>query len=175
MPSPVPQFQAIAGDITRLKVDAIVNAANASLLGGGGVDGAIHHAAGPALLEECRHLNGCHTGQAKITKGYNLPARHIIHTVGPIWHQHSPAEADTLLLNCYFNSLNICFKNGLQSIAFPAISTGIYGFPPARAVQLVVPQVITYCRDNPGLTRVIFCCFDRESKMLYDDALTRFL
>lgn len=171
----IPQFQAIKGDITRLKVDAIVNAANSSLLGGGGVDGAIHRAAGPDLLEECRHLNGCDTGGAKITKGYDLPARHVIHTVGPIWHQHSPKEADRLLLNCYFNSLNLCFKNGLQSIAFPAISTGVYGFPKTRAVQLVVPNVIKYCRDNPGLSGVIFCCFDNESKQLYDDALARFL
>ncbi|SCA56378.1 conserved hypothetical protein [Candidatus Terasakiella magnetica] len=159
------------GDITQLDVDCIVNAANSSLLGGGGVDGAIHLAGGPALLDECKSLGGCETGQAKITKGYHLKARHIIHTVGPIWHEHSPNEADQLLLSCYLNSLKLCLKKNLQTIAFPAISTGIYGFPPKRAAPLVVKNVRDFCRNHPELKEVIFCCFDIENKSLYEEAL----
>ncbi|WP_417831172.1 O-acetyl-ADP-ribose deacetylase [Terasakiella sp.] len=163
-------FSIQQGDITKFDVDVIVNAANETLLGGGGVDGAIHRAAGKGLLEECRRLNGCQTGEAKLTGGYNLPAHHIIHTVGPIWQHHTPEEADQLLLNCYFNSLRICLKKGLQSIAFPCISTGVYGFPSERAAQLVVKNVTAFCKNHPGLSQVIFCCFDIESKTLYDQA-----
>ncbi|WP_419798310.1 MAG: O-acetyl-ADP-ribose deacetylase [Terasakiella sp.] len=163
-------FSVKQGDITKLDVDVIVNAANETLLGGGGVDGAIHRAAGKSLLEECHRLNGCQTGEAKLTGGHNLPARHVIHAVGPIWQQHTSERADQLLLNCYFNSLRICLKKGLQSIAFPCISTGAYGFPSKRAAQLVVKNVIEFCKIHPGLEQVIFCCFDIESKTLYDQA-----
>ncbi len=168
-------FSVQQGDITKLDVDVIVNAANETLLGGGGVDGAIHRVAGKGLLEECRRLNGCQTGEAKLTDGYNLPARYIIHTVGPVWQQHTPKEADQLLLNCYFNSLRICLKKGLQSIAFPCISTGTYGFPPKRAAQLVVKNLTEFCKSYPGLEPVIFCCFDIESKTLYDQAFYKAL
>ena len=160
------------GDITTLKVDAIVNAANESLLGGGGVDGAIHRAVGEGLLKECKTLGGYKTGEAKITGAYHLPARHIIHTVGPIWQQHSPAEADQLLLNCYMNSLNICLNYGLEVIAFAAISTGVYGFPPERATQIVVPFIRKYCTAHPGIQEIIFCCFDNETTALYEKALS---
>jgi O-acetyl-ADP-ribose deacetylase (regulator of RNase III) len=165
-------LRVIEGDITTLNVDAIVNAANETLLGGGGVDGAIHRAAGPDLLAECRTLHGCQTGEAKITKGYNLPARHVIHTVGPIWSQHSPETADQLLVNCYINSLKLCLKNDLQTIAFPAISTGIYGFPPERAAPLVINTVAKFCKTHPEIQEVIFCCFGIESKSLHEVAST---
>ncbi len=166
------QYEVIEADITTLDVDAIVNAANKSLLGGGGVDGAIHRAAGPELLKECKTLNGCKTGEAKITRGYNLPARHIIHTVGPVWHQHNPEEAERLLLNCYVNSLSICLKNDLQTVAFPSISTGVFGFPPERAAPIAVKTTLSFCQKNPGIKKVIFCCFDSESKTLHQNALT---
>jgi len=169
------RLNVIEADITTLSVDVIVNAANSSLLGGGGVDGAIHRAAGPALLEECRSLNGCETGDAKITKGYALPAQFIIHTVGPIWHNHTEDAADQLLVNCYLNSLRICLKNGLQTIAFPAISTGIYGFPPARAAPLVVKNVRDFCESYPEMSEVTFCCFGSESKTLHEHALREVL
>jgi O-acetyl-ADP-ribose deacetylase (regulator of RNase III) len=151
-------------DITKLAIDAIVNAANELLLGGGGVDGAIHRAAGPKLLEECRTLGGCPTGQAKITKGYNLPAKFIIHTVGPVWHGGSHKEAE-LLANCYRNSLALATAHSIRTIAFPAISCGIYGYPIDRAVQIAVREATVYLDQNSVPERVIFACFGRE---IYD-------
>ncbi len=168
-------LRVLKGDITTLDVDVIVNAANQSLLGGGGVDGAIHRAAGPALLDHCKRLGGCLTGEAKLTPGFNLPARHIAHTVGPIWSQNSPVETDRLLLNCYFNCLRFCLKNGLQTIAFPNISTGVYGFPIERAAKLVVSEVAKFCENEPGIKEVIFCCFDNGSKILYETELDKFV
>ena len=159
-------MEVVQGDITKLDVDAIVNAANRSLLGGGGVDGAIHRAAGPQLLEECRGLNGCETGEAKITKGYNLPARHVIHTVGPVWHGGEKNE-DGLLANCYKNSLRLAAENSLKSIAFPAISTGVYRFPSARACAIAVKTVADFLTQEPSIEKVIFCCFDNRTASLY--------
>ena len=154
------------GDITRLKVDAIVNAANSSLLGGGGVDGAIHRAAGPQLLEECRTLNGCKTGEAKITKGYNLPAKYVIHTVGPVWHGGDHNE-DNLLQNCYTNSLKLAIENKIKTIAFPAISTGVYGFPLERATNIAVKTVKDFVSTNSNIDEVIFVCFDKRAFDIY--------
>jgi len=160
------RIEIIKGDITKLKVDAIVNAANNSLLGGGGVDGAIHRAAGPELLEECKKLGGCPTGEAKITKGYNLPAKFVIHTVGPIWHGGNYNEGE-LLANCYKNSLNLAVENGIKTIAFPSISTGAYRFPVERASKIAFNTVIEFLHKHNEIEKVIFCCFDDKTYSIY--------
>lgn len=161
-----PRIKCIQGDITTLDVDAIVNAANRSLLGGGGVDGAIHRAAGRALLAECSTLNGCETGQAKITRGYKLPAKYVIHTVGPIWKDGNSDEA-RLLASCYFQSLKLAFKNNCKSIAFPNVSTGIYGFPKKQAAQIAMNEVRNFTRSHSLPEKIIFCCFDDENFEIY--------
>ncbi len=159
------------GDITKLAVDAIVNAANESLRGGGGVDGAIHRAAGPELKEECRAIGGCPTGEARITKGYRLPAKHVIHTVGPVWHGGGNGE-DGLLESCYRNSLALAREAGARTIAFPAISTGVYRFPLERAARIAITTVADeLARDRAGIERVIFCTFGAEATTAYDRAL----
>ena len=150
------QIKIIKGDITKLNCDAIVNAANSSLLGGGGVDGAIHYAAGPELLAECRTLHGCRTGEAKITKGYNLPARFVIHTVGPIYFEHSPAEAEVLLTACYENSLKLAREKGLKTVAFPLISAGVYGYPQREAIRVAVETMKCHAEEFEELTLVLF-------------------
>jgi O-acetyl-ADP-ribose deacetylase (regulator of RNase III) len=155
-----PMLEVIVGDITSLDIDAIVNAANPSLLGGGGVDGAIHRAAGPGLFAECRKLSGCATGEAKITSGYGLPARYIIHTVGPVW-QGGASEEDDLLASCYRRSHEIARDHQLRAIAFPAISTGVYGFPAARAAAIAVKTVVAARRED--FEQIIFCCFSESS------------
>lgn len=160
----------IEGDITRLDVDAVVNAANSTLLGGGGVDGAIHRAAGPELLVECRTLGGCPTGEARITRGYRLTARHVIHTVGPVW-QGGGADEDELLASCYRNSLALAVKHGLASLAFPAISTGVYRFPLERATGIAVATVREVLEAEPSIRRVLFVCFGAEASAAYRRAL----
>lgn len=160
----------IRGDITKLEVDAIVNAANNSLLGGGGVDGAIHRAAGPGLLAECRQLNGCNTGEAKITRGYNLPARYVIHTVGPVWHGGNGGE-ESLLRSCYTQSLNLAQEYKLKTIAFPNISTGVYGYPKQLAAQVAVEAVDIWLTAHPGFERVNFVAFDEENFTIYEKLL----
>ena len=163
------------GDLTRLEVDAIVNAANKPLLGGGGVDGAIHRAAGPGLLEECKTLGGCETGQSKITQGYDLPAKHVIHTVGPVWgggHKEEPA----LLASCYQTSLQLAREHTLRSLAFPAISCGAYRFPFEQACRIALRETIAFLETHPDdLDEVIFCCFNDSAARQYNEALDEFL
>ncbi|AFH50446.1 Putative phosphatase [Ignavibacterium album JCM 16511] len=158
------------GDITKLNVDAIVNAANRSLLGGGGVDGAIHRAAGSELLEFNRKLGGCETGEAKISPGFKLPAKFIIHTVGPVW-QGGNCNEDKLLENCYLNSLRLTVKNNIKTIAFPAISTGVYGFPLERATNIAVKTVIKFLENDDTIEKVIFACFDERTYQVYEATL----
>lgn len=167
MPEGMKIFQ---GDITTLEVDAIVNAANNPLLGGGGVDGAIHRAAGPGLLAECVTLGGCNTGEAKITGGYDLPSKHVIHTVGPVW-DGGRANEDALLADCYRNSLKLSEENGLRMVAFPAISTGVFGFPKERATRIAVREVRAFLDQDVGVEQVIFVCFSERDFDIYQRVL----
>ena len=162
----------VLGDIAKLRVDAIVNAANSSLLGGGGVDGAIHRAAGPELVAECRTLGGCPTGEARITRGYRLPARLVIHTVGPVWNGGGKGE-DEALARCYRNSLALASQHGVHTIAFPAISTGIYGFPLGRATAIAVRETRAYLRGHLEIEQVMFACFDVDARDVYQAELAR--
>jgi O-acetyl-ADP-ribose deacetylase (regulator of RNase III) len=163
-------FKIINGDITKLKVDAIVNAANTSLLGGGGVDGAIHRSAGPELLAHNRKLGGCKTGEAKITPGFNLPAKYIIHTVGPVWNGGEYKE-DELLTNCYINSLKLALENEIKTIAFPAISTGIYNFPLERATKIAINETNKFLKKHNQIEKVFFVCFDEKTFSTYKNIL----
>lgn len=164
------KIEIIHGDITKIEVDAIVNAANRSLLGGGGVDGAIHRAAGPKLLEACRPLNGCETGEARVTRGYLLPARFVIHTVGPVWHGGTNDE-ENLLRNCYRNSLLLAHKLQITTIAFPNISTGIYHFPKELAASIAIDEVTRFLKQESSIQKVIFVCFDNENFEIYQQLL----
>jgi O-acetyl-ADP-ribose deacetylase (regulator of RNase III) len=166
----VDRIAVVEGDITRQRVDAIVNAANSSLLGGGGVDGAIHRAAGPELVAECRTLGGCPTGQARISRGYRLPARWVIHTVGPVWRSGNQGE-DELLAACYRNSLALAVRHGIRTIAFPAISTGTYGFPLERATKIAVTEVERFLEEEPSIEQVVFVCFGQRTYECYVQTL----
>ena len=157
------------GDITTLEVDAIVNAANETLLGGGGVDGAIHRAAGPELLAACRTLGGCPAGEARITKGYRLPAKHVIHTVGPVWHGGNKREPERLA-NCYKNCLSLAVDNGVKSIAFPSISTGVYAYPIDQACRIALKTTMVFLKSNPEIERVVFVCFSDADRAEYERA-----
>ena len=161
---------AVLGDITKQSVDAIVNAANCSLLGGGGVDGAIHRAAGPELLAECRTLHGCETGRAKITKGYRLPAKYVIHTPGPVWHGGNNGEAE-LLASCYRSCLELASENGCRTVDFPSISTGVYHFPLDKAAAIACRTIKEYLKAHPEIERVRMVCFDERTKAAYDSAI----
>jgi len=166
-------LRVVQGDITRLDVDAIVNAANPSLLGGGGVDGAIHRAAGPKLLEECETIGGCPTGEARITRGHALPARHVIHTVGPVWRGGLHRE-DELLASCYRSSLSLALEHGLRTIAFPAISTGVYRFPLERATSIALRETTRFLEAHPdAFDRIVFVCFDRATHDVYEKAVAK--
>jgi O-acetyl-ADP-ribose deacetylase (regulator of RNase III) len=164
------RITAIQGDITKQKVEAIVNAANSSLLGGGGVDGAIHRAAGRGLLDECHTLGGCATSDAKITKGYRLPAKHVIHTVGPVWGGGMRGEGESLA-SCYRRSLEVAVENGVKTIAFPCISTGVYGFPQERAAKIAVREVREFLGKNQSIEKVVFVCFLGRDFQIYSELL----
>jgi O-acetyl-ADP-ribose deacetylase (regulator of RNase III) len=168
------RIEVLTTDITRLDVDAIVNAANTSLLGGGGVDGAIHRAAGPELLVECRRLGGCRTGEARLTRGYRLKARYILHTPGPVWHGGTHGEAD-LLAKCYRSCFALAREHGLKSLAFPAISCGVYDYPIAEAVEIAVHETVAALSDNPAIEKVIFACFDEAVFEAYKGALAELM
>lgn len=164
------KIEIIQGDITKQSVDAIVNAANCSLLGGGGVDGAIHRAAGPELLAECRTLGGCRTGEAKLTRGYKLPAKYVIHTPGPVWHGGNNGEADKLR-SCYRNCLVLASENGCKTVDFPSISTGVYHFPLEKASEIAIKTISEYLFEHPEIERVRMVCFDERTKAAYDSAI----
>ena len=165
------KIKVIRGDITRQKVDAIVNAANCSLLGGGGVDGAIHRAAGPGLLAECRTLHGCETGKAKLTRGYDLPASYVIHTPGPVWRGGGHGEEE-LLASCYRSCLEIASANGIKTVDFPSISTGVYRFPLDKASRIAISTIASYLREHPEIEQVRMVCFDGETEGYYARALS---
>lgn len=164
------RFSIVKGDIVKAKTDAIVNAANTSLLGGGGVDGAIHRAAGPELLAECETLGGCRTGEAKITKGYKLKAKYVIHTPGPVWRGGKWAEEE-LLAECYKNCLHLAAEYGVKTIAFPSISTGVYRFPVKLAAQIAVREILAFLRENADMEQVTMVCFDENTRQAYEEAL----